>query len=374
MLGILNLCFADDVLIFCARTVNSIRTIKATLAEFAEMSGLHVNPSKSTIILSKAVQGERQAILELMGFQEGSLPIKYLGVPLIASRLTVADCQPLIDRINSRLAGWNHLNLSLAGRTQPLGVGKKLVKISILLKEGLDYRVGDGSKFKLWTDLWHPRGPLIHSFPCGPTITGLPSNSLLMTVMQQGQWRWPSETDFDIQEIIAGLPPIFPQQSDLIKWRPNAGMFTTAAVLSLLQPASPRVHWHRLLGGKFKIPRHDFILWLAILERLSTIDRLWSVRFQWPNLGWQRDILWASRRWRGKHLLNAAARALLASNVYNIWREHNNRRFTATASSAETVAIRAMEEIRYRIISEDIRPSLQLSVLYRIWEIPWDRH
>ncbi|KAL0444983.1 UNVERIFIED_CONTAM: hypothetical protein Slati_2221000 [Sesamum latifolium] len=87
---------------------------------------------------------------------------------------------------------------------------KKLVKISALLKEGLEYRVGDGSKFRLWTDLWHPRGPLIHSFPRGPTITGLPSDSLLMTVMQQGQWRWPSETDFDIQEIIAELPPICP--------------------------------------------------------------------------------------------------------------------------------------------------------------------
>ncbi|KAL0455552.1 UNVERIFIED_CONTAM: hypothetical protein Slati_0894400 [Sesamum latifolium] len=78
------------------------------------MSCLHVNPSKSTIILSKVVQRDRQGILELMGFQEGFLPIKYLGMPLIASQLTVADCQPLIDRITSRLAGWNHLTLSLA--------------------------------------------------------------------------------------------------------------------------------------------------------------------------------------------------------------------------------------------------------------------
>ncbi|KAL0408444.1 UNVERIFIED_CONTAM: hypothetical protein Sradi_1778800 [Sesamum radiatum] len=117
-LGILNLCFADDVLIFCAGTINSVCTIKTTLAEFAEMSSLHVNPSKSTIILSKAVQRERQAILDLMRFHEGFLAIKYLAVPLIASRLTVADCQPLIDRITSWLAGRNHLNLSLAGRTQ----------------------------------------------------------------------------------------------------------------------------------------------------------------------------------------------------------------------------------------------------------------
>ncbi|KAL0445598.1 UNVERIFIED_CONTAM: hypothetical protein Slati_1687700 [Sesamum latifolium] len=84
------------------------------------MSGLQVNPSKSTIILSKAVQRERQGILDLIGFQEGCLPIRSLGVPLTASRLTVADCQPLIDKISSRLAGWTHLNLSLAKRTQLL--------------------------------------------------------------------------------------------------------------------------------------------------------------------------------------------------------------------------------------------------------------
>ncbi|KAL0284502.1 UNVERIFIED_CONTAM: hypothetical protein Sradi_7196300 [Sesamum radiatum] len=54
-----------------------------------------------------------------MGFQEAVLPIKYLGVPLIASRLTVADCQPLIDRFNSRLAG-GASSLSFAGRLQLL--------------------------------------------------------------------------------------------------------------------------------------------------------------------------------------------------------------------------------------------------------------
>ncbi|KAL0281753.1 UNVERIFIED_CONTAM: hypothetical protein Sradi_7290000 [Sesamum radiatum] len=124
-----------------------------------------------------------------------------------------------------------------------------------------------------------------------------------------------------------------------------------------MEPHSPRVSWHKLLGGKFKIPRHDFILWLAVLGRLTTMDRLWApnldrrcvlcgglameshshlffdcsfarrclvvlkqgVRFPWLHRGWEQDVLWASRRWRGKHLLNAAYRALFASIVYGIW-------------------------------------------------------
>ncbi|KAL0295712.1 UNVERIFIED_CONTAM: hypothetical protein Sangu_3188600 [Sesamum angustifolium] len=80
--------------------------------------GLKVNPAKSQIIFSRAVQQERQQILDYLGFQEGSLPVKYLGIPLTSSRLTIADCRPLIDKVDARLAGWNNQILSYAGRLQ----------------------------------------------------------------------------------------------------------------------------------------------------------------------------------------------------------------------------------------------------------------
>ncbi|KAL0292602.1 UNVERIFIED_CONTAM: hypothetical protein Sangu_3252600, partial [Sesamum angustifolium] len=79
---------------------------------------LKVNPAKSQIIFSRAVQQERQQILDYLGFQEGSLPVKYLGIPLTSSRLTIADCRPLIDKVDARLAGWNNQILSYAGRLQ----------------------------------------------------------------------------------------------------------------------------------------------------------------------------------------------------------------------------------------------------------------
>ncbi|KAL0286394.1 UNVERIFIED_CONTAM: hypothetical protein Sradi_7149200 [Sesamum radiatum] len=116
-LGLINLCFADDVLLFCKADIPSIKLLTETLSEFATFSGLKVNPSKSQIIFSRAVQ-QRQQLLDCVGFQEGSLPIKYLGIPLTSSRLTLADCRPLIDKVDTRLAGWNHQHLSYAGRLQ----------------------------------------------------------------------------------------------------------------------------------------------------------------------------------------------------------------------------------------------------------------
>ncbi|KAL0439695.1 UNVERIFIED_CONTAM: hypothetical protein Slati_2452500 [Sesamum latifolium] len=152
---------------------------------------------------------------------------------------------------------------------------KKLVKLSASIKPGLNYRVGDGNKFKLWLDLWHERGPLINTFPRGPSITGIPSDSLLHEVLSNGQWMWPSETDFDINEIVSCLPHTYPGELDSILWKTNSGRFSTAVVLALIQPSSPHVLWNGLLEGRFKIPRHIFILWLAIKERLSTMDRPW---------------------------------------------------------------------------------------------------
>ncbi|KAL0302797.1 UNVERIFIED_CONTAM: hypothetical protein Sangu_3077700 [Sesamum angustifolium] len=308
-LGLVNLCFADDVLIFCKADILSIKVLTDTLCEFATLSGLHVNPAKSQIILSRAVQQQRQQILEHLGFQEGSLPIKYLGIPLTSSRLTIADCRPLLDKVDTRLAGWNHQTMSYAGRLQliksvlstlhtywasvfilPKGVlknlekkmrtflwqgqsgrgnakvawaqickpkaegglgisslitmnqalilkqlwrllqndgtsiwvdwvqqyrlrhstfwtfnrttgswsWKKMLKLRPLLQRGVVYKVGDGSSFSLWQDIWHERGPLCLSYPRGPAVTGLPLSSTLSSVLQGNQWCWPASTDTDI--------------------------------------------------------------------------------------------------------------------------------------------------------------------------------
>ena len=43
---------------------------------------------------------------------------KYLGVPLISTRLSHIDCQPLLDKIIARTQSWTSRSLSFAGRLQ----------------------------------------------------------------------------------------------------------------------------------------------------------------------------------------------------------------------------------------------------------------
>ncbi|GJR82368.1 putative reverse transcriptase domain-containing protein [Tanacetum coccineum] len=53
-----------------------------------------------------------------MPFAEGELPVKYLGVPLISSRLLNRDCKILVEKFANWIGDWKNKSLSFAGRLQ----------------------------------------------------------------------------------------------------------------------------------------------------------------------------------------------------------------------------------------------------------------
>ncbi|KAL0281981.1 UNVERIFIED_CONTAM: hypothetical protein Sangu_2978700, partial [Sesamum angustifolium] len=58
---------------------------------------------------------------------------------------------------------------------------KKLLKLRDAVLPGLEFRVGDGSKFWLWLDPWHRNGVLLHSYPralCLRDLLGITSYRL----------------------------------------------------------------------------------------------------------------------------------------------------------------------------------------------------
>ncbi|KAL0294225.1 UNVERIFIED_CONTAM: Retrovirus-related Pol polyprotein from type-2 retrotransposable element R2DM [Sesamum calycinum] len=241
-LKLFQLSFADDLLLLCKAYVRSVNLFPRGLDLFASLSGLHTNPQKSQLIISKAVSGLRDSLLETLGFQEGHLPVR---------------------KLTARIKGWEGVQLSFAGRVQliktvlvslevywamefilPKGIIKEMIKrlrtflwkgtsssgypkeawevVCRPIEEGgqgikdifalnralmskhlwavikqdrtsiwvdwiFQFRVGDGNSFSLWHDLWHPLGHLIIRFPRGPqlTNTGLPDK--LSVVMEDGQ-------------------------------------------------------------------------------------------------------------------------------------------------------------------------------------------
>lgn len=62
----------------------------------------------------------KHLLLGELEMNEGHLPVRYLGVPLISTRLSAADCEALLDKITWYIDSWFFRNLSYVGRLQLL--------------------------------------------------------------------------------------------------------------------------------------------------------------------------------------------------------------------------------------------------------------
>lgn len=88
--------FTNNLMIFCASDVSSLGFVRETLLKFKKLSSLVVNLGKSSIFMV-GVDSESTTLLADMGH----LHVRYLGLPLLSSRLRLIDCIPLIQRITS---------------------------------------------------------------------------------------------------------------------------------------------------------------------------------------------------------------------------------------------------------------------------------
>ena len=86
------------------------------LRMFSSISGLVPNENKSLCFLSGVDSLTSQQILSISGFQLGSFPITYLGLPLLTSSPRAIHCQPLIAKLCAKIEVWTAKFLSFAGR------------------------------------------------------------------------------------------------------------------------------------------------------------------------------------------------------------------------------------------------------------------
>ena len=115
---ITHLSFADDVLIFFDGKQDSIIGIMSILEEFQTGTGLGINTEKTALFLEGGSIQDNSLIADSFGLQLGSLPVRYLGVPLSSKKMTRQNYKPLFDKILSRFSSWTVRNLSFAGRLQ----------------------------------------------------------------------------------------------------------------------------------------------------------------------------------------------------------------------------------------------------------------
>ncbi|GJU17369.1 RNA-directed DNA polymerase, eukaryota, reverse transcriptase zinc-binding domain protein [Tanacetum coccineum] len=117
-LKISHLCFADDLVVLCHGDVKIVKVVKGALDHFCNMSGLKPNLGKSTTFFGNIKDHVKQAILAILPFKIGSLPVSYLGVPLVSKQIGINDCKRLTDKIKERVLNWKNKMLTYVGRLQ----------------------------------------------------------------------------------------------------------------------------------------------------------------------------------------------------------------------------------------------------------------
>ena len=79
----------DDNLLFSAATLKEASQLNIILEDFQEASGMLLNKLNSDIYFFNTPRPVQACLARTLGFNVGSLPSKYLGVPLLFNPLRI---------------------------------------------------------------------------------------------------------------------------------------------------------------------------------------------------------------------------------------------------------------------------------------------
>jgi hypothetical protein len=114
--GLSILQYADDTVVFLDHNLKHAQNIKLLLTTFEQMSRLQINFHKSELFCYELAKEYELQFAHLFSCGIGTLPFKYLGIPMIHRRLRNSNYQGVIDRFEKRLSTWKAKFLSSGGR------------------------------------------------------------------------------------------------------------------------------------------------------------------------------------------------------------------------------------------------------------------
>jgi len=115
--NVTHLLFADDMLVFCRGHQNSVRTLNTLLEDVHLNTGLQINRSKSRLFFSKGCTN-KDSLANSLGVSIGTMPLKYLGLPLTSVYPKAKHFVPLLDTTRRKIDGWSLNLLSFPGRLE----------------------------------------------------------------------------------------------------------------------------------------------------------------------------------------------------------------------------------------------------------------
>nr|GEW98674.1 retrovirus-related Pol polyprotein from transposon TNT 1-94 [Tanacetum cinerariifolium] len=206
------------------------------------------------------------------------------------------------------------------------------------------------------------------------------------------------------------IPQLDEEISDKALWVTKTGQMTeysTKSVWRDMECDNPKVIWRHLIWFAQCIPRHSFVLWMAIQNRLMTQDRVavWKPNEpmkcvlcdQFPDshdhlffacsyssLVWNEMLKTLSKRiisdWNNtvegiskmkanNSIDSIVSRLVFGVVVYFIWQERNTRMYKQIKRNEESLVQTIKETVRLRMMSFIVKESKAVRRMEEIWNV-----
>lgn len=108
--------FVDATMLYGLSDLGEARAFKQILYSYSKASSQEINPAKSEVFFFNTELSLQKDIGGILNFNLGSLPCKYLGLPLDKGFELSNLWDGVVDKIRSRVATWKGKWLSSASR------------------------------------------------------------------------------------------------------------------------------------------------------------------------------------------------------------------------------------------------------------------
>ncbi|GJX13339.1 probable L-cysteine desulfhydrase, chloroplastic [Tanacetum coccineum] len=416
-LKILNLCFADNLMMFCHGDKISAFVMRRALDELCLSSSLRPSMAKSTM----KVEDWRNKTLSFAGrLQLITLVLSSLN-PYWASIFTLPigvcnDVDKLLKKFLWNSGGQNGCKHSVAWKDVCMqkcdgGLVIKWVKNTWLKNDSI-WAV-EPKKLNSWG--WKQILALkdkIRSFVHYKVGNGRKVVDLVL----EDRWQWPRGSKNRFKEVLnIQVPKLINDVDDKTIWVNKKGkekVFNVKEVWKGIKRDVAKVIWYKHVWFSQCMPRQSFILWMAIKGRLKIHDRysrwlniqdmycplckqckdsynhlffnyIFSRRI-WERLKGMSNLGNVSNSWAqvissiviipAKNTIwNVIQRLVLGASVYFIWQERNNRLFGGYSRIEDIVFKLIVDIVRYMIMRFKLKVTNDVINAADIWNFPIDK-
>ncbi|GJT07259.1 RNA-directed DNA polymerase, eukaryota, reverse transcriptase zinc-binding domain protein [Tanacetum coccineum] len=328
-IGITHLCFVDGLMLLCYADKICASILRRALDEFSHTSGLYPSMIKSTIYFGNVSNDVKCSILMFFPFNEGVLPAKYLGVPLVSMKLYKEDCNYLIEVVY-----WAYIFVL------PINFCESINK---LLKNFLWFacEVSLGIASVAWKDICIPKS--------------------------QGGLGLKSLHNWNEALLTKHLWNILVNKESIWVRRPLSRVISQSTITTANLSLNPIVRDLMAIKGRLKT-QDRLSKWLNILdmERLKVMARLEDL----SNI-WAKIIFGIINKPACNGIWSIIQRLVLGAMVYFVWQERNFRLFRKCERSDDKLFLIITKTVRLKLMGLALlKASPDVKKAVEVWNFP----